>query len=150
MPTAFAALSQALAARLLEAPQITGDRVFRDRVAPLPREFDNAIVVRQVNTAGSRAGAGLLSPIDWSTDFEIEITAKAAADEVATDAVDPLLAAVFERLAGWQPDDLSVVEVVPDPRIDWDRAEGHASMVCARIALRIVHRTEASSLTAWG
>lgn len=150
MPTAFTALSQALEARLLEAPPITGDRVFRDRIAPLPREMDDAIVVRQLNTAGTRAGVGLTSPIDWSTEFEVEVFCKAPADAVASDAIDPLLQAVFERLAGWQPPDLSIQEVVPDPRIEWDRAEGQSPLVCARIAVRIVHRTAASSLTAWG
>ena len=150
MPTAFNALSQALAARLLEAPQIVADRVDRSRTAPIPREWPSAIVVRTVSTAGQRNNVGSSSPIDWQTEYAIEIYARATADQIAEDVLDPLLAAVFDRLAGWVPPGLATFEVLPEPRIDWDVTDGQTPLVFASLRAQITHRTQAASLASWG
>jgi hypothetical protein len=149
--SAFTGLGAAIQALLLQAPQITGDRVFRSRVRALRQGQPDGIFIRQIRTRGQPAGVGPAQfvPVDWSTTLGIEIHKRCGVDEVPEDAVDPLLDAVFERLAGAGAQlGGSVEDLMPEPAIQWDVDEGETPLVCATLVVQIVHRTSAASLAA--
>lgn len=144
----FIALAQAVQA-LLEADPPVADQVLRDRTRVLPKDFASQVCIKLDKTQGQRGGT-FGSPTDWGTLFELECSARCAADVLPTEAVDPIVMAVFERLAGSGPDlDLDVEDVLPDPRIEWDLGEGETRVVTATFSVRIVHRTQATQLVAW-
>jgi hypothetical protein len=148
--TVFADIAEAYKARLLEAPQIVGDRVFRSRRAPLKKGWQDGIAVRLVRAPASLAGVGMGAPKDWETTLGVEILARGLTPEAAEDAVDVLLGPVYERLAGWVPSGLSVEDAASEPAITWDTDEGEDAVARATVVIRITHRTAASALTAWG
>jgi hypothetical protein len=149
MTTAFVAIAESIKDKLLEAPQITADRVERGRIAELKRGWANGIVVRLVRTRGELAGVGPGAPKDWTTLYGIDIFARAATPEAAEDAVDILLAAAYARLAAYAIPGQSVEDVAPDPAIQWDTQEGEDVVCRASFVLSVVHRTAAATLTAW-
>jgi hypothetical protein len=151
----FVDLAEAYKDRLLAAPEIVGDRVFRARQAALKKGWDNGIAVRLVRTQASLAGVGMGAPKDWETVIGIECAARLsllemAAGAVAEDAVDTVLAAAYARLAGWEPPGLSVLDALAEPGITWDTEEGEDQACRATFFVRVTHRTNASALTAWG
>lgn len=148
--SAFTALGLAMQTLLLAAPPIVGgNRVWRGRLSPLKTGFESALVIKQVSTSASRADVAN-GPTDWSSVFAVECHARCAANQVPEDVVDPLLAAVFARLAGAGAGlALGVEDLLPDPQIDWDLGEGDTPLVCATLVVRIVHRTQAAQLVAW-
>jgi hypothetical protein len=148
--TAFIDIADAYKARLLEAPQIVGDRVERARRAALKKGWPDGIVVRMVRTRAQLAGVGPGAPKDWETLLGVEILARGATLQAAEDAVDALLAPVYERLSGWMPPDLAVEDALSDPSVEWDSDEGEGAVARALIVIRLNHRTHASALTAWG
>jgi hypothetical protein len=137
----FIQLAEAYKTRLLVAPQITGDRVFRARSAVLKAGWADGIAIRLIRSTATLAGVGTGAPKDWETLIGIECAARAAAGALAEDAVDVVLAAAYARLAGWAP--------AGEPAIDWDTDEGEDQICRATFAVRVVHRTAASTLTAW-
>lgn len=133
---------------LLQAPAIVDDRVFRDRLSPIARELPDAIVIRLVSSNGERGFTGASSPVDWVTELAIDVYARVAVDQVPTDVIDPLLQAVYARLSAPPPEGLGVEDLMPDPRIEWDLAEGQTQLACATVQVRVRHRTPAASLAA--
>jgi hypothetical protein len=148
--TVFADIVEAIKDKLLEATQITGDRVERGRMAVLKKGWANGIVVRLVRSSGEPAGVGDTAPIDWTTVVGVEVLARGATPEAAENALDALVAPVFARLSRLALPALSVLDVAPDPAIQWDAEEGEDVVARASFVLSIVHRTAASGLTAWG
>lgn len=146
----FVQLAEAFKARLLEAPQIAGDRVFRARQAALKAGWPNGIAIRLVRATSQLAGVGMGAPKDWETLFGIECAARAEPDGTAEDAVDVVLAAAYARLAGWAPAGLSVLDAMAEPAIAWDTEEGEDQICRAYLTVSVTHRTAASALTAWG
>jgi hypothetical protein len=146
---AFTDIAEAVKDKLLEAPQITGDRVERGRVAALKLAWANGIVVRLVRSKGEPAGVGPGAPVDWTTLLGVDIFARGATPEAAENAVDALLATVYARLSRLALPALSVEDVAPDPAISWDADDGEGSVCRASFVLSIVHRTAAATLTAW-
>jgi hypothetical protein len=146
----FVDLAEAYKDRLLGAPQIVGDRVFRARQVVLKKGWADGIAVRLVRTQAQLAGVGPGAPKDWDTVLGIECAARAAADAIAEDAVDTVLAAAYARLAGWAPAGLSVEDALAEPDITWDTEEGEDQACRATFFVRVTHRTNASALTAWG
>jgi DNA-binding transcriptional regulator YdaS (Cro superfamily) len=145
MPSAFIGLSQAIATLLAAAPAIV-NQVERDQEAPAPRERESQINVRLMSSRGTPAAVAN-GPKDWETVFQIECARRCAANEVPTDAVDPLLEAAYTRLVG-QGSALAqgVEDVLPDPEITWEIEEGDTPLVSVTFTVRIIHRTEALSL----
>lgn len=146
----FIDLAEAYKDRLLAAPQIAGDRVFRARQAALKKGWANGICLRLVSSQAQLAGVGPGAPKDWVTLLGIECCARAEPDAIAEDAVDVLLTAAYARLAGWAPAGLAVEDALAEPGIDWDTEEGEDQVCRATFLVRITHRTNASALTAWG
>jgi hypothetical protein len=150
MTSPFVDLAEAVKTALLAAPQIVGDRVERSRQAALKKGWDSGIVVRLARTQAKLAGVGMGAPKDWTTLIGVEAFARAAAGAVAEDAVDAILVPLYARLAGLSLPQLSTLDIAPEPSIDWDTEEGEDQVCRATVVLRIVHRTQASALVAWG
>ncbi len=148
--TVFTAIAEAYKDKLLEAPQIVGDRVRRGRRAALKQGWPDGIVVRLVQTRAQLAGVGYGAPKDWDTALGIEVLARGLTPEAAEDAVDELLALVYARLAGWAPSGLAVEDALSEPAIDWEAEEGEEAVSRATVIVSLTHRTNASALTAWG
>lgn len=144
--TAFAALTDALRDLLLQAPAIAGGRVWRARLRPIPEEHATAVVLRlvQANSTQVVLGRGL----DWDTLIEVECYARSAVGIEPEDAVDELLAAVWARIKSNATalGALGVMDLVPEPRIDWQTTESAQPLACATFGLRVRHRTQASNL----
>jgi hypothetical protein len=109
----------------------------------------DGIAIRLIRSTATLAGVGTGAPKDWETLIGIECAARAAAGALAEDAVDVVLAAAYARLAGWAPAGLAVEDALAEPAIDWDTDEGEDQICRATFAVRVVHRTAASTLTAW-
>lgn len=148
--TAFVDIAEAIKGRLLQAPQIVGDRVERSRQAALKKGWRNGIVVRLVRTRAQLAGVGPGAPKDWGTLYGVECFARADADSVGEDAVDAVLAAAYERLAGATLGLPALEDVMSEPEITWDTDEGETQTCRATFIVRVSHRTTAAGLTAWG
>jgi len=144
--TAFADIAEAYKDRLLEAPQIVGDRVQRGRVAALKAGWANGIVVRMVRTAAQLAGVGMGAPKDWTTTLGVEVFARSTTPEAAEDALDALVGLVYARLAGWEPPGLSVVDAMSEPAIVWSAEEGEGAVARATLVVSLIHRTQAAAL----
>lgn len=144
--TAFAALTDGLRDILLQAPAVAGGRVWRGRLRPIPEEHQTAIVVRPVQATSSQVVLG--KGLDWDTLIEVECYARAVGTTEPEDAVDAVLAAAWERIktAGSALTGLGVMDLVPEPRIDWQISEGAQPLVCATFGLRVRHRTQAPNL----
>jgi hypothetical protein len=148
--SAFIAIGEAIKNRLLEAPQMAGDRVFRGRVRAGLRDWANMIVVRLVRAPAELAGVGMGAPKDWNTTYAVEITARADGLALAEDVLDPILEAAYARLAGWAPPGLSVLDAMSEPVISWDTEEAEDQLCRATLLITVTHRTTAQALTAWG
>jgi len=98
MSTAFASIVSAVIAKLSEAPAVC-DVIYRARgdVGMVPEQTPRAINVQFERAIADRAGiAG--APVDWNSTISVECFARGLA-ETGDVAVDPLLEAVYERLA---------------------------------------------------
>ncbi len=145
--SAHLAIQSAIVAALTAAPALSNVRANSTR--PMPTAQSQSVVVRLLR---SRANTPTLigGPYDWTTDFQIECLARASgATAEPAAAVDTLLSAVWERLAGMTPGSLAVLDVRMSPDIDWQYDDADAPMAAAIITLRVVHRTGSTSLTAW-
>lgn len=145
MATAFADLTANVKALLVQAPALAGGRVSRGRARPLAREHDTAIVVRLANGDGEQALTS--GPRHWSTVLVVELFARAAAEQEPDDALDPLLQAVYARLAGAQLAG-GVADLLGDPRVEWDAAEADTALASCRLLFTVSHRTQPQSLVA--
>lgn len=96
-PSAFTRITMALV-ELLEVDPPVADVIFRARTRPVPKNAGSAI---NVQFSSGRPAEGVINgaPVDWMSKFTIECLARAAADQSPDDAVDPLLTAVYERIA---------------------------------------------------
>lgn len=132
----------------LRALQIA-DTVEPNRVPPMKKGVSSAIVVRLNGSQGERAGV-LGGPVDWQTDYEIEIVVRYDVEQDPALAVDPILAAAFAALTALQlTAALSVEEILPDPSITWDFGEGEERFAMATFNVRVTHRTQGGALVSW-
>jgi hypothetical protein len=136
-------LGAALAA--LQAAPAVCDTIYRSRPngLPVPESVDQAINVQWDHaTALPRAIAG--APIDWTTRLTVECYARSVRDSGDL-AVDPLLAAVYERLAadstlGGIVEDLNIVGIEAE-----NTAEGKKTG-WVRMTYLVQHQTQDSTL----
>jgi len=148
-PTVFVRIGAAMAALLQADPPIAEGRVWRGRQSPIAQQTPSAVVIRIEKSAGQRADVAD-GPIDWATDYQIELYARVASGEPPEDTVDPLLREAFARLSGAGPAlGLAVEDILLDPRIAWDYAEGSTPQVVATLSVRVIHRTKANGLDPW-
>lgn len=95
MATAFSNIVSAII-QALEASPAVCPKVYRARPSVVPESVDQAVNVQwEQGIAGLTAIRG--APIDWTTKVTIECYARSMT-ESGDVAVDPLMAAVFERL----------------------------------------------------
>lgn len=150
MPSPFIDLAQAVKDALLEAPAIADGLVFRSRTRALKKGHPHGIVVRLVKTGAALAGVGLQSPKDWSTVIGLDILKRADADtDAPEDDLDPLLTAVYARLAGRALPGLGVIDVFSEPTVEWDSDDAEEQISRATVLFQVIHRTQPEALVAW-
>ena len=142
MTTAFSSIVAAVIAQLSAAPAVC-DTIYRARSNAIPETLDRAISV-QFDQALPNRGVMNGAPIDWSTRITVECFARSATE--STDiVVDPLLEAVFARLAA----DATLGGVVADLAIAGVEAENISEgkkTGWVRITYIAEHRTSNSTL----
>ena len=143
MSSAFVIVSAAVKAKLLEAPALAGGFVKRGRAIPLPAELDEGLFVRIERTVGS---GGTLGVTDWDTAIAVEGVKRVPPGTDSDDAIDPLLAATYERLRNAVGIAAGVMDIVPDPEIRWEVAEADDTLVGFVLLLRVNHRTGGTDL----
>jgi len=144
MTTAFSAIVAAVIEKLSEAPPVCDAKaIYRARCGAIPDQFDQAVSVqfeRSTPIAAAISGA----PIDWSSIITVECFARTVV-ESGDLAVDPLLEAVFARLA----EDTTLGGLVGDLAIAGVEAENTAEgkkTGWVRITYVADHRTNNSTL----
>lgn len=147
MPSPFVDIGSAMveALRALDV----ADAVEANRVPPLKKGAASAIVVRLNGSQGQRAGVHG-GPVDWDTDYEVEILVRYDVEQDPALAVDAILSAAFACLTALQlTASLSVEQVLPDPSITWDFGEGEERLAMAAFSVRVTHRTPGGALVSW-
>ncbi len=146
MTTAALSYVNALVALYKAAPALCGGRVVSGRAIPVQLEHESQIFVRLVRSFGrtSDLGGGLAQ---WETLIGTEIAVRCKPGQDAHAAVDPILQAVFERLAAAaQP--ANTLTWMTSPDITWEIAEADTTVAIATVALRVTHITGPATLAA--
>ena len=114
---------------------------------PMAEGVDEEIVVRPESSSQEATGIGS-GPVDWRTTVVVQIRKRYTPDSASADvSVDALLGQVFAALAGVTG--TGIQDVVPAVRIDWDYSAADNNVVAVSFTTDVLHRTEASTLTAW-
>lgn len=142
MNTQFSQIVGAIVGALQSAPAVC-QKVYRARPDSIPDQFDQAV---NVQWEQGIAGLGTIrgAPLDWTTKVSVDCYARSQTD-TGDVAVDPLLAAVFERLAqdttlGGLIDDLQVAGIEAE-----NTSEGKKTG-WVRLTYIAQHRTENGTL----
>jgi hypothetical protein len=143
MTTAFAQVVGAVIAALQAAPAVC-DTIYRARTTPVPDSVDQAVSV-QWNKAQAQPAAIFGAPLDWQTLVTVECYSRSVRDGSGDVAVDPLLQAVYARLAqdttlGGLVEDLYIAEVEAE-----NNSEGKKNG-WVRLTYVAVHSTSNSTL----
>jgi hypothetical protein len=141
MSTAFSAVVSAIMATLSAAPAVC-DTIYRARPSVVPDQTDRAVNV-QFEGALPNRGAMNGAPVDWTTKISVECFARSTVD-AGDVAVDPLLAAVYARLA----QDTTLGGLVDDfdgPGIEAENTSEGKKTGWVRLTYLVQHRT--SNLT---
>lgn len=146
MTTAFLGLANAVVAGLLQAPAIAGGRVGLPQRVPVPAEWDSYVEVRCMSADGARTQMPAGAPMDWSTAVVLDLYARAAPGGQAHVALDDLLSAVHERMAGMAFSGLEVIDIDSNPRIDWDTEQGATPYEQASYVFIVRHRVRGAGL----
>lgn len=142
MSTAFYSITSAIVAILGAAPAVS-PTIYRARDRQVPKQETTAINV-QWDGAAPHAGAIFGAPVDWISKFTVECYARSAA-AAADQAIDPLLSAVYDRLAA----DTTLGDLVDDVGVPFIEAEYSAEgdrTGWVRMTYTIQHRTNNSTL----
>jgi hypothetical protein len=142
--TAFKTIVDQVVALLLQAPQITGSRVYSGRVRPMPTEHASDISVSIERSAGEQFAIGG-GPVRWDVMVMVVIRARGAAATDAMAAVDPLLEAAYARLAqASAPAGVEGWAVRVQPAIDIDEADTPVAAVALQLSIQF--RTQPGTL----
>ena len=126
---------------------LAGGRVYRGHAWPLPLDSASMIWVQPLRSSSDRAGLGG-GPVDWATDFAVQIRVRYSPDVQSPDAaIDSMIADVYAALAGYSEAD--VQDVVPGTEILWDYADAELAVAGAQVNVTVIHRTQSATLTAW-
>lgn len=144
--TAFADLSAAVKAALVQAPALAGGRVHRARHVVLEQGAASCIEISPVQHQAE--ALGLAGPaLMWQTTIAILIKTRASAGVDAEAALDPLIGDVWQRLRGMPlPAGVRGITLAPLIRIDFEETE--RTVATAALALQIDHVTTTTALTA--
>lgn len=144
MTTAFKTVQDALQTALLQAPQITGARVYQGRARPMPAEHASDISVSLESIGGEQFAIGA-GPVLWEVVYGVEIRARGTASVDAVAAVDPLLEAVYARInATAAPAGVEAWVLAPRVRVDVEEAD--TPIASLQMALNVRLRTQAGTL----
>lgn len=141
MTTAFANITAAIVSLLKTEPAVSAN-IFRARDRQMAEEYANAINV-QFEGTDPNPGAINGAPVDWNSKFSVECYARTSTTSPDL-AVDPLIAAVYERIAA----DTTLGGLVTDigsPIIDAEYSAEGQKTGWVRMTYPILHRT--SNLT---
>lgn len=142
MSTQFSQIVGAIVAALMMNPAVC-PKVYRARPDSVPDQFDQVVNVQwEQGIAGFGSIHG--APIDWTTKVSVECFARSLTD-TGDVAVDPLLAAVFERLA----QDTTLGGLVADLNVAGVEAENSAEgkkTGWVRLTYIAQHRTDNGTL----
>jgi hypothetical protein len=142
MPSAFAILSQAIAAALLADPPVAAGLVRVERDVPLGKSEQRDVLITTLQAAGQLLTMDG-SNTHWDTHVQVALRVRCAPAENAMQASDLLLQDVWPRLHALQP--MSGVRTITvEPRITWDRDEADTTVAVARLMVRISHITGAA------
>ena len=142
MRTAFADIVSAVIAQLSAAPAVC-EKIYRSSSSVVPEQVDRAVNV-EFNRALPQLDTIAGAPIDWNSTISVECLARSMT-ESGDLAVDPLMFAVFERLAqdptlGGVVGDLTVVGVEADNSVEGKKTGW------VRITYVADHRTKNTTL----
>jgi len=142
MPTSFYKITSHLMALLGEAPAVSSN-IYRARDRNIPADNLTALNI-QFEGASPMAIAINGAPIDWMSKFSVDCYAKSKSVD-GDEAVDPLLAEVFKRVAG----DTTLGGLVADvgaPFIETDYGAEGFRTGWVRLTYPVQHRTRNSTL----
>lgn len=142
MPTAFFKITSALIALLNQAPAVSAN-IYRARDRHVPEQNATALNV-QFEKGFPERGAITGAPIDWKSKFTIECYARSKTAD-GDESVDPLMLAVFARLAA-NPTLGSLVSDIGAPYIEAEYGADGTKTGWVRMTYPIEHRTQNSSL----
>lgn len=146
MSTAFSAITGAIMVALQANPPVC-DQVYRARPNAIAEQVERAVTV-QWDQALAAAGVIRNAPIDWTTKVSVECFARSGkAGDTGDQVVDPLLDAVFSRLA----EDTTLGGLVADLYVAGIEAENSTEgkkTGWVRLTYIVQHRTENGSLSA--
>lgn len=147
MTTSHLIMARAVVALLKAEPAIAGGRVYSARTRAIPADVSTAVNVR-LERSTSQLASVIGGRTSWSTLIVVECYAKldgASADEAA----DPLLEAMFERLAS----DPSLggqamsVEPLEGDTLSWDFDALDSNMACVTAKFVVKHQTTGRTLS---
>lgn len=143
MTTAFKTVQDALVA-LMQTPAIGEGNVNTGRARPLPAEQadDINVSVESINGQQFAIGGG---PVNWTVVYGLEIRARGSSTTDGMAAIDPLLEALYARIASAQPP-AGVMGWVLNPRMRVDVVEGDTPVATLQLALDVQMRTQPGSL----
>jgi hypothetical protein len=142
MSTQFSQIVGAIVSALQATPAVC-QKVYRARPDSIPEQFDQAV---NVQWEQGIAGFGTIhgAPIDWTTKVSVECFARSQTD-TGDVAVDPLLSAVFARLA----QDTTLGGLVADLNVAGIEAENSTDAKktgWVRLTYIVQHRTDNGTL----
>ena len=145
MTSAFKVVQDAIQTVLLQAPQITGARVYTGRARPMPAEHASDISISLESMAGQQFAIGA-GPVLWTVIYGLDIRARGTASVDAVAAVDPLLESVYARiLATATPAGVEGWAIEPRIRVDVEDAD--TPIASLQLALNVRLRTAPGTLT---
>ena len=142
--TAIADITAGLVAALAG---LAGGRVYRGHAWPLPMDADSMIWVQPLRTSSDRSGI-TGGPVDWASDYAVQIRKRYAPDTESPDAsIDSLIGDAYAALAGYGG--AGIQDVVPGTEILWDYADVASNVIGVQLNVTVIHRTAFATLTAW-
>lgn len=146
MTTAALSYVNALVALYKAGPALCGGRVVPGRAIPMQLDHASQIFVRVVRSFGRQSNLGG-SLLQWETLLGTEIAVRCKPGEDAHAAVDPILNAVFDRVAAATPP-ANTLTWLTSPDITWEISEAETTVAVATLALRVTHITGPATLAA--
>lgn len=148
--TAFEQLRQALVTVLMASASIPDGEVIDGRAVASTIDKLVEIDVQMADAKSTRNLAGANAPVDWDTDYVIEVRVRAATGDKPDALIEARMQAVNVALAALSITGLGVVDVDTDARWRWRNqaatAQQSAPRAVAQRLVRISHRTLGADL----
>lgn len=147
MTTALLGITSAVQAALATPALATGKgSVVRGRRTMVPQAEKWHVAINALRHAGNRLDLQGLA-LQWETIVSVVVSVRAASDEDAEAALDPLIETVWSRLYSMTLP-AGVQRVTLDPQINLDIDEADKTLAVASLSLRVTHITTGGLLAA--